>query len=57
MQYHLNIEAVCFKPFLGVKMTLNDESQDIVLPCIEVKRYEESMFSCTWLLQQTAAIL
>jgi len=22
------------------------------LPCIEVKRFEESLFSCTWLLQQ-----
>jgi len=29
----------------------------MVLPCIEVKRFEESMFSCTWLLQQTAAML
>jgi len=28
---------------------------DLVLTCIEVKRIEESMFSCTWLLQQTAA--
>jgi len=25
--------------------------------CIEVKRFEESMFSCMWLLQQTAAML
>jgi len=31
--------------------TLNSESQDMVLPCIEVKRFEDSMFSCTWLLQ------
>ena len=37
--------------------TLNSESQDVVLPCVEVKRFEESMFSCTWLLQQTAATL
>jgi len=29
----------------------------MVLPCIEVKRFEKSMFSCTWLLQQTAAML
>jgi len=52
-----------FKPFLGVKLTLkfcddtlNSESQDMVLPCIEAKRIEESMFSCPWLLQQMAAI-
>jgi len=25
--------------------------------CLEVKRFEESMFSCMWLLQQTAAML
>jgi len=31
--------------------TLNFGSKDMVLPCIEVKRFEESMFSCTWLLQ------
>jgi len=37
--------------------TLNFENQEVVLPCIEVKRFEESMFSCTWLLQQTAAML
>jgi len=24
---------------------------------LEVKRFEESMFSCTWLLQQTATML
>jgi len=24
----------------------------MVLPYIEVKRFEESMISCTWLLQQ-----
>jgi len=24
----------------------------MVLPCIESKRFEESMVSCTWLLQQ-----
>jgi len=36
--------------------TLNSESRDMVLPCIEVKRFEEeSVFSYTWLLQQTAA--
>jgi len=29
----------------------------MVLPCIEVKRFEESMFSCPWPLQQTAAML
>jgi len=29
----------------------------MVLPCIEVKQFKESMFSCTWLLQQTAAML
>jgi len=29
----------------------------MVLPCIEAKRFEESMFSCTCLLQQTAAML
>jgi len=29
----------------------------MVLPSLEVKLYEESMFSCTWLLQQTAAML
>jgi len=29
----------------------------MVLPCLEVKRFAENMFSCTWLLQQTAAIL
>jgi len=29
----------------------------MVLPCLELKRFEESMFSCTWLLQQTAAML
>jgi len=28
----------------------------MVLLCIEVKRFEESMFSCTWLLQQTAVM-
>jgi len=28
----------------------------MILPCIEAKRSEESIFSCTWLLQQTAAI-
>ena len=37
--------------------TLHSESQDMVLPFIEVKRIEESMFSCTWLLQQMAAIV
>jgi len=37
--------------------TLNSESQDMVLPCIEVKRFEESMFSCKRLLQLTAAML
>jgi len=37
--------------------TLNSESQNMVLPCIEAKRFEESSFSCTWLLQQTAAML
>jgi len=37
--------------------TLNSESVDMVLLCIEVKRFEISMFSCTWLFQQTAAIL
>ena len=31
--------------------TINSESQDMVLPCIEVKRIEESMSSCTRLLQ------
>jgi len=36
--------------------TLNSERQDMVLPCIEVKRIEERMFSCTWLLQQMDAI-
>jgi len=52
--------AVFFKPFLGLKFwndTLNSESQDMVLPCIEVKRIEENMFSCTWLLQHMAAIV
>jgi len=29
----------------------------MVLTCIKVKRFEKSMFSCTWLLQQTAATL
>jgi len=29
----------------------------MVLSCIEVKRIEESMFSCTWLLQHMAAIV
>ena len=29
----------------------------MVLPCFEIKRFEESMFSCTLLLQQTAAML
>jgi len=29
----------------------------MVLPCLKVKRFEESTFSCTWLLQQTAAKL
>jgi len=29
----------------------------MVLPCIEVKRFEISMFSCTWLLQQMVAVL
>jgi len=29
----------------------------MVLPCLEVKRFEENMFFCTWLLQQTAAML
>jgi len=29
----------------------------MVLPCIEGKRFEESIFSCTWLLQQTAAVV
>jgi len=37
--------------------TLNSEGQDMILPCPEVKRFEENMFSCTWLLQQTAAML
>jgi len=27
----------------------------MVLTCIEAKRVQESMFYCTWLLQQTAA--
>jgi len=36
--------------------TPNSEILDIVLPCIEVKRLEVSMITCTWLLQQTAAI-
>jgi len=26
-------------------------------PCVEVKRFDESMFSCTWQLQHTAAML
>jgi len=29
----------------------------MVLLCVEVKRFEQSMFSCTWPLQQTAAML
>jgi len=29
----------------------------MVLLCIGVKRFEINMFSCTWLLQQTAAML
>jgi len=29
----------------------------MALPCIEVKRFEISMSSCTWLLQQPAAIM
>jgi len=37
--------------------TLNSESLNMVLPCIVEKRFEISMFSCTWLLQQTAAML
>jgi len=37
--------------------TLNSEGQDVVLPCLEVKRFEEKMVFCTWLLQQTAAML
>jgi len=28
----------------------------MVLPCIEEKRFEESVLSCKWLLQQTAAM-
>jgi len=35
--------------------TLNSESLDMVLLRIQVKQFEESMFSCTWLLQQTVA--
>jgi len=37
--------------------TLNSQGQDMVLPCIEVKIFEESIFSCTWPLQQTAGML
>jgi len=37
-------------------VTLNSEIVDMVLPCIEAKRFEISMFSWTWLLQQTAAM-
>ena len=54
-----------FKPFFGFQNetlkfcndTLNSESQDLILPCIEVKRNKVSMFSCTWLLQQMAEIV
>jgi len=60
----LTRSPVFFKPFLGVKMTpkfcdgtLNSESRDVILPCIEVKRFEENMLFCTQLLQQTAAML
>jgi len=37
--------------------TLNSDSQDMVFACIEAKRFEESMISCTWLLQQTSTML
>jgi len=60
------IQCFC-KPFLGVTCqndtlkfwddTLSSESLDMVLLCIEAKQFEESMFSCTWPLQQTAAML
>jgi len=36
---------------------LNSESQNMVLAFLEVKRFEGNMFSWTWLLQQTAAII
>ena len=36
--------------------TLNSEGQDMILPRHEVKRFEENMFSCNWLLQQTATM-
>ena len=36
--------------------TPDSEISDIVLLCIVEKRLEVSMFTCTWLLQQTAAI-
>jgi len=29
----------------------------MALLCIEVKRFEESMFSCTWPLQQIVSML
>jgi len=29
----------------------------MVLPSIDVKTFEQSMCSCTWLLQQTAVML
>jgi len=64
---YLNIidTSVSFKDVFGCQNdtlkfcndTLNSESQDMVFPCIEVKRMEESMFSCTWLLQQMAEIV
>jgi len=52
-----------FKPFFGVKMThtlkfcngtLHFENQDMVLPCIKVKRFGESGFSCCTRLLQLA---
>jgi len=42
---------------LALNDTPKSESLDMVLPCIEAKRFEESMLSCSWLLQLTAAML
>ena len=71
MEYELREDGiqsqrpVFFKAFFGCQNdtlkfcndTLNSESLDTILPCIEVKRFEINMFSCTWRLQQTAGML